>query len=432
MQDNLENLRNLKGTKDFMPEEQLIRNKIMNTLKEVFELYGFLPLETPILCTYDLLASKYAGGSEILKEVYKLTDQGKRELGLRYDLTVPFSKVIATNPELTLPFRRYEIGKVFRDGPVKVGRSREFYQCDVDLCGISGNDIEVEIFDMILEAFKRLNLQVEVIWNNRKFLSGIILEAGIEEGKISSTILTVDKLEKVGMENVEKELMSEGLTKKQITNLFTYFNLTLDQLNKEFASTQNQMLNDGLLEVNNITKLTQGLGISHQTRFVPFLARGLEIYTGTVWEISDTTGTITSSLGGGGRYDNIITKFIDDGKQYPAVGTSFGLEPIYELLKQVNAQAIAQKRVYLFAFERTPQVFAIAKQLRQNGIGVVMEMQNIKLKKALPWAEKNGLNHVVIVGEDELASGTVTYKNLLRSSQETLALNEFIATLKAL
>lgn len=426
----LEELRNLKGTKDFLPEDQLIRNFIMDTLKGVFELYGFLPLETPILCSYDLLASKYAGGAEILKEVYKLTDQGKRQLGLRYDLTVPFAKVIATNQELSLPFRRYEIGKVFRDGPVKLGRSREFYQCDVDVCGIAGNDVEVELFDMILEGYKRLGLEVELIWNNRKFLSGLMQECGIAEQLVAPAILSVDKLEKVGQKNVEKELVDAGIEQSKIDQLFEWFALDFAGFEALFANTQNELLQQGLTEVARILELIKALGLSKNTRFVPFLARGLEIYTGTVWEVLDKSGIMSSSLGGGGRYDNIIANFVDNGQAYPAVGTSFGLEPIFELLKQKAQMNFAKNKVYIYPFELKPKVFQIAKQLRMAGLEVVLELNKLKLKKALPWAEKQGINHVLILGDDELDNNVVSYKNLAASTQETLPILEFVEKLK--
>ena len=161
-------LLNVKGSSDFLPEEQIIRNEITDKLKTVFESYGYMPLETTTICYYDLLASKYAGGAEILKEIYKLTDQGKRNLALRYDLTVPFAKVISMNKDLKLPFRRYEIGKVYRDGPVKLGRDREFYQCDVDVCGIENQMVEIEFFEMTKSCFNKLNIDIYIEWNNRK------------------------------------------------------------------------------------------------------------------------------------------------------------------------------------------------------------------------------------------------------------------------
>ncbi len=198
------NLLNVKGSSDYLPKKQLLRNKIISILTKYFESYGYLPVETTTLCYYDLLASKYAGGAEILKEVYKLKDQGNRELGLRYDLTVPFSKIISMNlnKEIELPFRRYEIGKVYRDGPVKLGRDREFYQCDVDVCGINSLLAEVELLQMASTCYKELSINIDIKWNNRKFLSGLIIESGIDREIINNVILSVEKLAKMGEEGV--------------------------------------------------------------------------------------------------------------------------------------------------------------------------------------------------------------------------------------
>ena len=206
------NLLNVKGSSDFLPKKQILRNKIISTLTKNFESYGYLPVETTTLCYYDLLASKYAGGAEILKEVYKLKDQGNRELGLRYDLTVPFSKIISMNlnKEIELPFRRYEIGKVYRDGPVKLGRDREFYQCDVDVCGISSLLADAELLQLSSICYKELGIDIEVLWNNRKFLSGLIVEAGINKDVVSKVILSVDKLAKIGEDGVREELKEIG------------------------------------------------------------------------------------------------------------------------------------------------------------------------------------------------------------------------------
>jgi len=202
-----EELKNVKGGNDFLPAAMLNRNRITGILKKHFELSGFLPLETTMLCRYDLLASKYAGGAEILKEVYRLADQGGRELGLRYDLTVPFCKVIAMNRnELNLPFKRYEIGKVFRDGPVKPGRMREFYQCDIDAVGIAGQEIEAEFFLMALQAYEEIGLDVYIAYNNRKFLTGIIAACGFPLEMTPEIILAVDKLEKIAETEIRDEI----------------------------------------------------------------------------------------------------------------------------------------------------------------------------------------------------------------------------------
>jgi len=418
---------NLKGTKDFLPAEQVVREKIVAIMKEVFSLYGFLPVETPILNSLELLSSKYAGGAEILKEVYSLRDQGERDLGLRYDLTVPFSKLVAGNPELVLPFRRFEIGRVFRNGPVKLGRMREFYQCDVDVCGIAGNDIEVEMMNMTVELFNRLDIDVVIEWNNRKLMSGLILEAGIEQNKVAATILVVDKLEKYGKNTVSKELQDMGINAASVEKLLEFFNLPTNELFAKFENTSNELLAEGLSQVSSINNLISQYELQNNTKFVPSLARGLDIYTGTVWEVFERNRAMNCSLAGAGRYDAIITNFVDNGNIYPAVGIGFGLEPIYEIYKsKLSDEATSLVDVYIYSFSKNKYVLDCAKFLRSQGLSVIVEMQNIKLKKALPWAEKNGINNVLIIGETEEQENVVTYKNLKTSTQETLTLQELV------
>ena len=196
-------LRNLKGTKDYLAQEQVSRQVIIGTLQTIFEKYGYQSLETPTICYLDILESKYAGGSEILKEVYKLDDQGGRELGLRYDLTIPLARFTGMNQDLKRPFKRYEIGKVFRDGPVKLGRNREFIQCDVDIVGVKSLMADAELMIMATEVYRDLGLDIYVSYNNRKLLSGIIEYIGIRPKLISGTILSIDKIEKIGRTGVK-------------------------------------------------------------------------------------------------------------------------------------------------------------------------------------------------------------------------------------
>lgn len=422
-------LKNVKGTFDFLKEEQVIRNKIMDTLRTSFELYGYLPMETPIICYYDLLASKYAGGSEILKEVYKLEDQGKRKLGLRYDLTVPFSKVIGMMKEPVLPFKRYEIGKVFRDGPVKLGRNREFYQCDVDVCGIENVCIEAELFSMTVYTYNKLGIDIEIKYNNRKLLSGLIEECNIEKDKISNVILIIDKLEKISKKELYYELETIGINEEKANQLFSYFSLSLEEILEKFKNTNNELLKTGIEEVLELNNYLEGMDILKYTSFKPFLARGLEIYTGTVWEIFDKKMRITSSLGGGGRYDKIITNFIDDGNTYPAVGMSFGLEPIYTIIKGENKiQPLYD--LYIFPFEMNPQVLNVAQILRQNNIKVIVEMKRKKIKKGLDFANKENIVYAIIIGEDEIKTNTYSLKNMLTGEQKKLSLEEIVKELK--
>lgn len=422
-------LMNLKGTQDFLPEEQIIRNKITNTLREVFESYGYLPLETPILCYYDLLASKYAGGAEILKEVYSLRDQGDRHVGLRYDLTVPFSKVLGINKGLILPFKRYEIGKVFRDGPVKLGRAREFYQCDVDACGLESPYAEVEYFTMSKEVFKKFGVDIEIRYNNRKFLSGILEYSGVKKENISKFITSVDKLDKQSREDIEKELIVHT-EQSVIDKVFEYFDYTLEELEKELANTDIEILKSGLEELSKLNSLINDLELDDVCVFTPFLARGLEIYTGGVWEIFDRTGEFKSALGGGGRYDDIITKFLNNGEIYPAIGMSFGLEPIFELLKNKSFADVDKYDVYVYEFDNSKYLFEVSTLLRKAGYKVLTELNNIKLKKAMNIANRENIKKVIIIGEDEIKQNSVMLKNMITGEQELVKIDELVNKIK--
>ena len=417
-------LKNIKGTKDFLPQEQLVRNKIISTLTEVFITYGYLPLETSTLCYFDLLASKYAGGAEILKEVYKLKDQGNRDLGLRYDLTVPFAKVIAMTKDLTLPFRRYEIGKVYRDGPVKLGRDREFYQRDVDVCGISGSLVEAELLSLASTCYQKLGIDIYIEWNNRKLLSGLIMESNIPEDLVTKVILSVDKLAKIGKDGVMKELEEYNIDPSSLNKLFSYFELSIIELEQTLSNSNNSILKEGLQEAIELNNYLNKLGLT-ECRFTPYLARGLEIYTGTVWEVFDKQKRITSSIGAGGRYDKIITNFIDDGNTYPALGMTFGLVPIYEILT-MNKDASKEKvyDLYIIPMDTDIESLSLANKLREKGLNVIIEMNKKKVKKALDWANRHNLPYVIIIGENELNNNTIQIKDMFNSTNTDISLDD--------
>ena len=419
-------IQNVKGSMDYLPEEQIIRNKAINILSNTFEAYGYLPVETTTLCYYDLLASKYAGGAEILKEVYKLNDQGERNLALRYDLTVPFSKIIAMNKGLNLPFRRYEIGKVFRDGPVKVGRNREFYQCDVDVCGINGQYVEAELFAMSFTCYNSLGINSYIEWNNRKFLSGIILESGIQEELVSPVILSVDKLAKIGEDGVRKELADYQIPECCLDKLFGYFKINIEDLEETFKDSTCELLKEGITEITELNNYLKGLGLNDAI-FTPYLARGLEIYTGTVWEVFDKDKNVTCAIGGGGRYDNIITKFISDGESYPAVGMSFGLVPICEILKNKNNDTNkGLYDLYIVPFNKDAEITSLqlANILRKNGVKVIIEMNNKKIKKCFEWANKKNIPYVTVIGEDEIKNKQLNIKNMETGESYKYSFNE--------
>ena len=218
-------MQNVKGTNDYFGQEQAVRKQVRNVLENTFERYDFEEMDSAILNELELLASKYAGGDEILKEMYQLTDQGKRSLGLRYDLTIPFAKVVALNPGIELPFKRYEIGKVFRDGPVKRGRLREFLQCDADVVGVAGPEAEAELMQLAAEAFRRLDIPVTLKWNNRRFLGEVLGAVGILPEFKNSVMLTLDKTAKIGSAEVGRELRGKGLDEATASELIALIEL---------------------------------------------------------------------------------------------------------------------------------------------------------------------------------------------------------------
>lgn len=421
-------LTNLKGTKDFMPNEQRVRQEIIRTLQNVFEAYGYQPIETPTICYFDFLASKYAGGSEILKEVYKLNDQGNRGLGLRYDLTVPFAKLIGMNPEIRMPFKRYEIGKVYRDGPIKAGRSREFIQCDVDMVGVKSVMAEAELISMTVEAYKLLGLDVYISYNNRKLLSGIIEFVGIETELSTAVVLVLDKIEKIGEEAVKVELSQIGIENPKVNILLKYMKMKPDELISEFSlKHKDELIDQGLEEIDELKAYFEILDLKDYLRFNPSLARGLEIYTGTVWEVFLTNGKITSSVGAGGRYDNIIGAFLDDGNDYPAVGMTFGLDVIFEALMLKNFEPLKPSiDIYIIPLGTEKESMVIARELRKEGLKVEIDMSERKLKKSLNNVSKREIPYVMIIGENEMNSRIFKIRDMKVGKEIECSLEEII------
>lgn len=417
---------NVKGTKDFFPEEQVIRNNIIKTLQEVFEIYGYQPLETPTLCYLDILASKYAGGAEILKEMYSLKDQGDRDLALRYDLTVPFSKVIGMNPNMRMPFKRYEIGKVFRDGPVKLGRMREFIQCDVDMVGVKSVMAEAELMYMTIEAFDKLDLDIYISYNNRKLLSGILIALEVDEVNTNEVILTLDKVEKIGIRGVRDELIEKGLPQPVIDNITSLIdNKEANLLDYYKTMPSNPLMEEGIRELEELNGYLDTVNIRNKTKFNPFLARGLEIYTGTVYEIFLTDGSITSSMGAGGRYDKIIGGFLQNGLEYPAVGISFGLEVICAALAmKEDSEYQSNIDLYIVPLGTQKESLKIAGDIRKKGIKVDIDMTNRKLKRSLDYANKENIPYVLILGENEIQEQKVKIKDMKNGTETEVNLSE--------
>ena len=417
------NTQNLKGTTDYYGKDQLIRNKITDTLKETFIKYNYQPLDSTVLYNYDILAYKYKDGAEILNEMYTLTDQGNRRLGLRYDLTIPFCKFIANQKELRLPLKRYEIGKVFRNGPVKTGRCREFYQCDVDVVGISGQVIEAEQMQMVVDIFTKLGIDIKIKWNNRKLMSVIIEDSNISKDKVEEVIGIIDKIEKISRQDFIKELSKIEIDEETANKLLDNFNKSLTDYIKTYENDERVVACEAIQEIKTLSSYIEKLNLSDNTTFTPTLARGLSIYTSTVFEFFDKKERLTCSLGGGGRYDKIITDFIDDGNIYPAVGLSFGLEPIYTIIKdEMSSDNLID--VYIIPMGTEVESLMLARNLRQNNINVIVEMNNRKLKKCFEYASKENIKYVIVVGSDEIQENMYTIKDMTTSEQLKLPYNE--------
>ena len=421
------NTQNLKGVTDYYGKEQLVRNKIINTLKQTFENYGYSPLDSSVLYNYDILAYKYQDGAEILNEIYTLRDQGDRKLGLRYDLTIPFCKVISNEKELRLPFRRYEIGKVFRNGPVKLGRCREFYQCDIDIVGIDGIDIEIEQMLLVINVFNKLGIDILIKWNNRKLMSSLIKYIGIEDEKVDMVIGAIDKLEKLSKIELIKEFERINIDSFTVDKLLDIFTKDIEYYNSLFID--DSLYQEALSEINELNDKLRLLNIQDKTKFTPTLARGLSIYTGTVFEFYDKDLRLTCSLGGGGRYNKIITDFISDGNIYPAVGLSFGLEPIYTILK-ADLEKENLINTYIIPMDTELECLKLAETLRENNINVLAELNKRKVKKCFEYANKENIKYVIVVGSNEIESNCYSVKDMVTGEQYNMNVEELLEFLK--
>lgn len=441
--ESAEGLRDVKGTKVYLPNEQTVREKIADVLRSQFRLYGYRPVETSILEYWNVAASKYAGGSEILKETYKLKDQGGRELALRYELTFKLGKIIAMNPQMRLPFRRYEIGKVFRDGPMKLGRLREFTQCDVDVVGIKDLSADAELIALTFQVFSALGINdIYVQLNNRKLLFGIFEDAGVPESQFVECALSLDKLEKIGEESVRNELYQKDISNESIDKVFEILNGVAKKATNwerlEFLEsvlkTENSRV--GITELRQILNYSKIMGVTGDIRFIPNLARGLGYYTGPMWEVFAKSSNITSSLCGGGRWDDMIPKFLGTDKEYPATGMTFGLDVIYVVLQERKFKGFLEMKdkiplLMVVSMDTLEQSMALAAVLRRNGISCEIAAGR-KLAKTLEYADKEGIPFVAIVGKKEIERGSVKLKDMISGKEILVSIDDVSNSLKEL
>jgi histidyl-tRNA synthetase len=418
-----------KGVRDFPPEDKIIRDELVSSLKEVFESYGYSPLETPSIERLDTLTAKFAAGTEsdAAKEIFKLTDQGNRELGLRFDLTVPFARFIALNPNLKMPFKRYEIGRVFRDGPIKLGRYREFWQCDVDIAGVSSVKAEAELLLLALDVFKKLKLDAYIEVNNRKLLFGLMDYCNIPHEKRETVIITIDKIAKYGLDVVRKELVDKFIDKHSIDKLMEIFTITgtnIEMLDKLESAVNTDIGREGLKELKELFEYLKF--VEHgKIKLNISLARGLAYYTGTVFEGFLKDSKVTSSICGGGRYDNMIGMYSSNNRQYPAVGISFGLEPITDALKLNNPELRRTvSQLYIIPIQTFKESLVIATTLREAGLNVDIDLMEKGISKNLDYANTLKISFVAFIGETELKEQKIKLKNMNTGTEKLVTLDE--------
>ncbi len=445
-----------KGTRDFSPTEMVRRNYIFDTIKSVFQLYGYLPIETPAMENLSTLLGKY--GEEGDKLLFRILNSGDylnkipkekfqsrwlsgpstseispfiSEKGLRYDLTVPFARyVVQHRNDITFPFKRYQIQPVWRSDRPQKGRYREFYQCDVDVIGSDSLLNEVEQIQIIDEVFKELGIKVSIKINNRKILYGIAEVTG-ETDKFKDITTAIDKLDKIGINGVTPELQAKGISNDTIYKLMSILDSGPDRvsLSQFYDILKNSEIGmKGVNEIQTILGYCDDLLISNEIRFVPILARGLNYYTGTIIEVT-ANDVKMGSLCGGGRYDNLTGIF--GLPNVSGMGVSFGADRIYDVMLEKNlfpkdTQETTQVMFVNFGEKEQKYCLPLVHQLRSSGINAELFPESAKLKKQMNYANNKNIPFVVLVGDNEMEGDYLTVKNMNSGEQKQMSLEEII------
>ena len=453
-----------KGTRDFSPLEMARRNYIFDTIKSVFSLYGFQQIETPAMENLSTLMGKY--GEEGDKLLFKILNSGDwksaldaeqlanstigalttkvSEKGLRYDLTVPFARfVVQHREEIQFPFKRYQIQPVWRADRPQKGRYREFYQCDVDVVGTNSLLSEVELIQIVEEVYRRLGIRVSLHINNRKILAGIAEVIGQPERIIDITV-AIDKLDKIGIDNVNKELLEKGIPTEAVEALQPILHLNgtngekLDQLEQVLANSEiglkgiEELRTIFALYANSQLPIAAEAASNIQIELDLCLARGLNYYTGAIFEVKALDAKI-GSITGGGRYDNLTGIF--GMPNVSGVGISFGADRIYDVLAELNLypenlQSSTQLLFATFGEEELLYALKWAKALRAAGVSVEVYPEPTKMKKQMGYADSKNIPFVAIVGSDEMASGEVMLKNMLTGEQQKMNLDALLQAMQ--
>lgn len=429
--------RTLSGFMELLPQKQAQMERMMQTLRETYELYGFYPLDTPVLEASEVLLAK--GGGETEKQIYRF-QKGDADLSMRFDLTVPLAKYVALHyGQLTFPFRRYQIGKVYRGERAQRGRFREFYQADIDIIGDGQLDIinEAEIPSIIYKTFSKMGLnRFKIRINNRKVLNGFFEMLGLSE-RSGDVMRTIDKLEKIGADKVRQILLDDcGSSESQADEIIKFITISggtqgILQALKAYEG-KNEVLDLGISELTTVAKYMEQFGVPASHFEIDLtIARGLDYYTGTVYETTMLDHPEIGSICSGGRYDNLAEYYTD--KQLPGVGISIGLTRLFFVLEDKNYLAETASPADVMILPMTDDVGAaieLATRLRDNGVRVQLNCEKKKFKAKITYADKLSIPYVVFVGEDEIKNNTVALKELATGEQTNTGFDEALERIK--
>ncbi|MBA3870803.1 MAG: histidine--tRNA ligase [Anaerolineae bacterium] len=421
-----------KGMRDFLPADMLKRNYVFDVVRDVFHLYGFEPLQTPIIELKETLYGKY--GEDAEKLIYSAQHPGgKEEVALRYDLSVPLARVVAQyENQIRLPFKRYQLSPVFRAERPQRGRYREFFQCDADIVGISGMVADAEIISLITTALRRLGFtQFVVKINNRKLLTGMGQYSGVTDAQLPDLYRSVDKFDKIGAEGVQKELLERGIAPEAVSRMIELITTRQPGLtNLDFVEEMMGKISsaaDGLRELRELAAHLEASGVPQENYEFDFtMVRGLGYYTGPIFETIITEPNL-GSVTGGGRYDDLIGMFRKE--SLPNVGTSLGIERIIDLMDILQLYppnivgTVVETLVTVFDDQMRPAAAKLATDLRVGGVRTELYMQDKGLGKQLEYASKKGIPLVAIQGPDEVAAGVVKLKRLSDATEVTVDRN---------
>jgi histidyl-tRNA synthetase len=426
-----------RGTRDFLPEEMARRQYMIDTVRKVFESFGFEQLDTPAFESWELLSRKGSGGEAVKDEIYYFTDKSDRALGLRFDLTVPLARVIADNPQLKLPFKRYQTGKVWRYDRPQAGRMREFLQMDVDTVGTGRMEADAECIAVAFEALRSLGFKdFEVRLNNRKVMDGLMEFVGILKKKHKSVFRALDKLEKVGTNEIASELGKAGIEGVVIRKLMKLIDVrgrpkeTLGNFKRRLKGIA--IAQEGIRELEEITTLSSSYGFSTKLVVDFSLVRGLDYYTGPIFEISVKKGRNVGSVAGGGRYDDLVALY--GGKKTPATGISLGIERIYEIMKAGGMFPESPKSAPVFVIsvkdETRKKALEVARKLRDEGLSVETDVMGRNIGKQLEYAGKKGAPYAIIVGPKELKAKKYVLRNMKSGKESRLSIDGLARNMK--